>query len=379
MTAHEDEAAGPDRAGRRGSHGAREPRGRMVLAILGALLVMVAGATLFRFIGPGTAREPVADARAGAAASSPALPSGTAAPTGAGPSAKPSATPSGSSRPSRAPATRKPEPKSAAGPSGPCGAFPSFPDASCTGWQHTGVKLRTCNGTITRANTKLDGCRFLKGLTIQAKNVSITRSRVEGLVGATYLTDWSLGGLKLVDVEIDGGGGVDPNGQAAIGSDDYTCIRCHIHGTGRGANMANNVRIEDSYLHGWVYVDGAHQTAIGSNGGKNFTVVHNNLDCQSKGCSSALSLYGDFAPIDGALIEKNLFNTDGGYCTYGGSTSAKPYPIGTNIRYVDNRFGKKYGPKCGYYGPVATFEMHAGNEWRGNTWQDGSGEVKPQS
>jgi hypothetical protein len=28
---------------------------------------------------------------------------------------------------------------------------------------------------------------------------------------------------------------------------------------------------------------------------------------------------------------------------------------------------------------VATFEMHAGNEWRGNTWQDGSGKVSPQA
>ncbi|BBH68026.1 hypothetical protein ACTI_47110 [Actinoplanes sp. OR16] len=254
-----------------------------------------------------------------------------------------------------------------------------MPNASCTGYEHTGVTLRSCNGTIKKANAKLDRCRFSGGLTIQAKNVTITRSLVEGRVGATYLTDWSLGGLKLIDVEIDGGGGVDPNGEAAIGSNDYSCLRCHIHGTGRGANMERNVTIRDSYLHGWVYTEGAHQTAIGSNGGGNFTVVHNNLECQSKGCSSALSLYGDFSPIDGALIQNNLFNTDGGYCTYGGSTDAKPYPIGTNIRYVDNLFGKKFGPKCGYYGPVATFEMHEGNAWTGNRWQDGSGNVKPQA
>ena len=142
--------------------------------------------------------------------------------------------------------------------------------------------------------------------------------------------------------------------------------------------MERNVTIRDSYLHGWVYTEGAHQTAVGSNGGGNFTVVHNNLECQSKGCSAALSLYGDFEPINGALIENNLFNTDGGYCTYGGSTSAKPYPIGKNIRYVNNVFGKKFGPKCGYYGPVATFEMHEGNQWTGNRWQDG-GNVKPQA
>jgi hypothetical protein len=263
--------------------------------------------------------------------------------------------------------------------SGPCPAFPGFPDASCTGWQHTGVKLRTCDSTVKKAGTKLDGCRFTDGLVIQAGDVTITRSRVEGRVQGTYLTSFSLSNLTLQDVEIDGGGGVDPNGQAAIGNDAYTCIRCDVHGTGRGANLGENVHIEDSYFHDFVYVNGAHQTAIGSNGGDKYQIIHNNLVCNSDGCSAALSLYGDFAPVDDALIQNNLFNTTGSYCTYGGSTTAKPYPHGTNIRYINNLFGKKYGPKCGLFGPVATWEYYAGDVWTGNQWQDGSGEVKPKS
>ncbi|MEH1125121.1 hypothetical protein [Micromonospora sp. CPCC 206061] len=296
----------------------------------------------------------------------------TPVPGGAG---KLGAAPSASATPSPSASAKKEE----SGGRSACPSFPRFPDQNCTGYEHTGVTLRNCSNTVTKNNAKLDSCRFVNGLTIEGKNVTITRSLVQGKVTATYKTDWSLVGLKLIDVEIDGGGKVDPNGEAAIGNDDYTCIRCHIHGTGRGANMRNNVHIEDSYLHGWVYVDGAHQTAIGSNGGSNYKVIHNNLICDSDGCSAALSLYGDFEPINNALIERNLLNTDGGYCTYGGSTSAKPYPIGTNIRYINNLFGKKYGPKCGYYGPVATFEFHDGNVWSGNAWQDGSGPVKPQS
>jgi hypothetical protein len=260
---------------------------------------------------------------------------------------------------------------------GPCAAFPGFPDAGCTGWQHTGVKLKDCATTVTKANSTLDGCRFAGGLTVQAGNVTVTRSRVEGRVQGTYLTDFSLSGLTLKDVEIDGSGSVDPNGQAAIGNDDYTCVRCDIHGTGRGANLGNNVRIEDSYLHDFVYVNGAHQTAIGSNGGQHFTIIHNNLVCNSGGCSAALSLYGDFSAINDVLIQNNLLNTTGSYCTYGGSTDAKPYPQGTNIRYIGNLFGKKYGPKCGIYGPVATWAFYAGDVWNGNKWQDGSGEIKP--
>jgi len=91
-------------------------------------------------------------------------------------------------------------------------------------------------------------------------------------------------------------------------------------------------------------------------------------------------MYGDFDPIDNILIEYNLFNTDGGYCTYGGSAgvaSGKPYPHGTNVRYLNNRFGKVYYSSCGDVGPVAAWEYNSGNVWSGNAWADGSGAVNP--
>ena len=268
-----------------------------------------------------------------------------------------------------------------AGAPSACPVFPAFPDAGCTGWRHTGVTLHPCDNAIIQSNITLDSCLFNDTLSIQGANVTITRSRVEGRVIGAYQYGFSLRDLVLRDVEIDGSPhGIDPDGQAAIGSDDYTCIRCDIHHTGRGANLGENVHIEDSYLHDWTYVDGAHQTAIGSNGGHNFTIVHNNVECRSDGCSAALSLYGDFAPINDVTIERNLFNTNGSYCTYAGSTgvaSGKPYPHGTNIRYRNNLFGKKYMPQCGIYGPVISWENNAGNVWTGNAWQDGSGPVDP--
>ncbi len=265
-----------------------------------------------------------------------------------------------------------------AGNQSACPVFPAFPDASCTGWRHTGVTLHHCDHDIVESNIVLDSCLFNDTLSIEGANVTITRSRVVGRVTGVYTHGFSLRNLVLRDVEIDGGTrGVDPASQAAIGSDDYTCIRCDIHGTGRGANLGENVRIEDSYLHDWTYVDGDHQTAIGSNGGHNFAIVHNNLECRSDGCSAALSLYGDFAPIDNVIIERNLFNTNGSYCTYAGSVDGKPYPDGTNIRYRDNMFGKKYMSQCGIYGPVVSWKNNAGNVWTGNAWQDGSGSVNP--
>ena len=101
------------------------------------------------------------------------------------------------------------------------------------------------------------------------------------------------------------------------------------------------------------------------------------------------------------MIEKNLFNTSGAYCVHA------PDSPGRYIRYIDNRFGKKYSPLCAGYNAVAYFfyphdpdlnpvvadrdwkrpdcpvgskraespQCNFGNEWRGNEWEDGSGPV----
>lgn len=258
-------------------------------------------------------------------------------------------------------------------------AFPNFPDENCTGWQHTGVALHTsgCPTTITTDNATYDSCRFTGTLLIDASNVTITRSKIEGRVVPINSPDDSLRGLTLTDVEVDGQGAWDFN-QAAIGNSDYTCTRCHIHSTGRGANIIDNVVIKDSYLHGWVTQSGDHETAIGSNGGSGNQITHNNVVCDSSGCSSALSLYGDFAQINDWLIEKNLFATSsGGYCTHAGSDSGKPFPNATNIRYIDNYFSKQYNAQCGVFGPVTSWAFNTGNVWSGNVWADGSGTVTP--
>jgi hypothetical protein len=258
----------------------------------------------------------------------------------------------------------------------PCGPFPSFPDASCTGWEYTGVTLRDCPTLVDQPGAELDGCRFAGGLTLAAADVTITRSRIEGGVGRLDGGE-DLQNLMLIDVEIDGSGERDPNSLAAIGNDNYTCVRCHIHDTGRGANLGRNVHIEASYLHDFPQMGDNHLTAIGSNGGSNFTIIHNNLECAVSGCSAALALYGDFAPIDNALIQHNLFNTYGSFCTYGGSVDGKNYPVATDVRYLDNRFGRKFRPDCGAYGPVDSFRSGQGNFWRGNEWEDGSGPITP--
>lgn len=268
-------------------------------------------------------------------------------------------------------------------PSGTCPSFPAFPSASCTGWQHTGATLQACDTTLNDNNGVYENCLFDGGVVVVGTNITIKRSKITGLVSANWDANGSLRGLTLIDVEIDGSVYADPFGQAAIGLDNYTCIRCNVHHTGRGANFRNNVRIEDSYFHDFTYVDGAHQSGVGSNGGSNNTILHNNIECNGvggSGCSGAFVMYGDFDPVDNILVQNNLFNTDGSFCTYAGSAgvaSGKAYPSGTNIRYIDNRFGKKYYNTCGDLGPVTAWEYNSGNVWTGNAWQDGSGAIVP--
>ena len=256
------------------------------------------------------------------------------------------------------------------GPTGRvCAPFPAMPDATCTGVP-PGVTLHGCSNVISVSGT-YDSCLFSTHLQVNANNVTITRSRVMGRVeGSTMYSDTR--NLKLVDVEINGGTTIDPNGQAAIGEDGYSCLRCYVHHTGRGANAGTNVTIQDSYFADFGSVSSAHITAVGSNGGQHSKIIHNRLICnvipgRAGGCSAAFSLYGDFGPIDDWLVQNNSFaSPQNGFCTYAGSLP-KPYPHATNTRYIGNRFGP-----CPQYGAVSGWENNAGNVWSDNRWQDGT-------
>lgn len=251
-----------------------------------------------------------------------------------------------------------------------------MPDASCTGVP-AGTALTPASGRIVLStpgqvyeNRDVAGC-----IVVQANNVTVRKVRVRGSnCDNQHQIDTGYGtysGILIEDVEVDGkslsGFG------AGIGNSGFTCRRCDIHNVGIGVSMSNDVVIEDSYIHDMISegnpaTTGSHNTAIVSNGGSNFTVRHNYLDGETANASSALSLYGDFDPIKNVLVQNNLFN-GGGYCVYGGSVPGKPYPVATSVRFLDNRFGQKHYPGCGFYGSVIYFDPRGtGNVWSGNVW-----------
>lgn len=260
-------------------------------------------------------------------------------------------------------------------PSGGCPAYPAMPNASCTGWQHTGVSLTPYTGplTITTPGTVIDGKDVSGTLSIQADNVTITRSRVRGHINTGYGENT---GILIQDVEVNPGN--DNGSLSAIGNSGFTCIRCNVYNAGQGFNITSNVTIKDSYVHDLFGQGSSHNEPIVSNGGGPFTIVHNELVGNFNsartggGMSASLALYGDFGQIRDVLVQYNRFNlgNGGSYCVYAGSVPGKAYPVASNTRFLNNRFGRALQPNCGQYGPVTAYSGANGNAWAGNVWDD---------
>lgn len=250
-----------------------------------------------------------------------------------------------------------------------------FPNASNTGYEHTGVTLHSCSGTISAAGT-YDSCTFSGGVTINANNVTITRSLINGQVKAG---DGTQTGLVINDTTINCNcGSTASTTPPAIAFSNFHLARDNIYNAGHGVQINDNAVVEDSYIHDLCCDNAAHKDGVISNGGGNATINHNTVECMVNYCSAAIGLFGDFGPISHWNITNNLLNTAGGYCLYGGdSTSAKPYPTATYMVITGNHFGKKGYAKCGQYGPVAYFDNNTGNSWSGNVWDDTGAVINP--
>ena len=268
--------------------------------------------------------------------------------------------------------------------SGRCPAFPAMPNAACTGYV-AGTTLAKCGeGRIvlsTAGKTSAD-CLFDGEVIVMAKDITIKNSLVKGRVDAGDQMPGN--NLVLEDVEIDGSGSGATYNVPSLGATGFSCTRCNIHGGGHGVSAQAKARVVDSWIHDFTAVSADdHMGAIAAHGGSGVKILHSVVECSYGGsysglCSSAVGMYGDFAQIDDYEFKNNLFNTKDGYGVYGGSASSKPFPHATNVRFVDNVFGKKFNPKCGFYGPVSSFESgNPGNVWSGNRWEDGSGDVPP--
>ncbi|CUU58519.1 protein of unknown function (DUF4082) [Parafrankia irregularis] len=311
---------------------------------------------------PGVSAGPSAGATPGATTTASATPTGQAPTPAGGGATVPQATPQTS------------------GVSAPPSAWPG-PDS-------TGVKpgvALTPSGsiTVTKDNTVISGLDITGTITVRAKNVTIRNVRVHGCgdrgaIDAGYVED-RVGPTLVEDVEVSGDGlACDRTG---VGNSNMTIRRADIHGFRAGIYSDGNTVVENSWVHDLYSNHSSHMDGFLSNGGSNFTLVGNNIECAvpdgNDMCSGSVGLFGDFAPIQNVLIRYNLFNTQGAYCVYGGSGAQKAFPLASNVRILDNTFGRRYHPTCGTYGTIAGFESVNGNQVSGNVWVDTGAAVTP--
>jgi hypothetical protein len=241
------------------------------------------------------------------------------------------------------------------------------------------MKLTNYSGscTVRTSKTVIDRKILNCTLRIQAKNVVIKNSRINGSVSGS-----SAYSFTIMDSEVHApqAGNVESQG---IGEANFTALRVEVTGGNRGIYCRLNCHVEDSWVHGTniAPTPDIHASAIRQSQGA--VIRHNRIHCSAEdtaaggGCSADLTGYGDFEPVKNNLIEKNLFvATPGGACAYGGSSGddgVKPYGNqASNIRFIDNVFERGRGGKCGYYFPITDFNSNRpGNQWVNNRWDDG--------
>lgn len=257
-----------------------------------------------------------------------------------------------------------------------CASNPSacgYPDASNTGVP-AGVELKK-SGSVnaSKDGQVIDGLDITGEINVTAKNVTIKNTRVTGGRGAGA-ADWVIivrpgaDNLKIQDSEVR-----TPAGSAQdiacifnIGDSAPTVLRTDIHACSAGVSSGAGL-IQDSYIHDMASVPGlSHVVGVASNGGGGMTVRHNTIFNQYDQ-TATVAFYQDFGTQKNNLVEDNLL-AGGGYCVYGGSGQKGKT---SNIRFIDNRFSKKYSPNCGHFGVVASFTLSdPGNAWTGNFWDE---------
>lgn len=235
-----------------------------------------------------------------------------------------------------------------------CPAYPSFPDANCTGYAHTGVTLTPYTGPnpVTVAGTVIDSKQINGELRINANNVTVKRSRVSGRIFTDYSNKYT--GILIEDVDIDGGNTL----LACLGPSGFTARRANIRNCSQGVNASGGFTLEDSYIHDIYGTGSGHTEAVlgaASTAAYPIRMIHNDLQAvynsasggfvNGGGMSAAVAFYTHptfWPPQSNIQFEKNRLNTTGSgavYMLYPGSDSPA-YNLLTNSKFIDNVFVK---------------------------------------
>lgn len=235
--------------------------------------------------------------------------------------------------------------------------------------------------TISVASTVIDSKTVNCILSIRAPGVVIRNSQINGGVDVPSAAPADAS-FAITDSNIH----VGDNLNTGLMRRNFTADRVDITGGRRSVYCMSNCTVQNSWAHGQGGDPGGQAHFSGMRMEQDTTYRHNSITCEAtrvpgSGCSAGLTGYGDFAPIQRNLIERNLFYRGGSggstICAYGGSSGddgSKPYGNQTsNIRFIGNRF--VIDPSTGFCGNIGTIRSfdtsRPGNQWTDNLFDTG--------
>jgi len=230
--------------------------------------------------------------------------------------------------------------------------------------KHTGNLSITTNGTVID-HMWIEGC-----IAVSANNVTIKNSLIHTTNGCqggnqsaapSLINDGTGGttGLQIIDTEIDAMNATyDLSGGP---HNNYTCLRCNIHGSAHNLWADTNVTIQDSYLHDLTTSDNAgHLEAVDLDSASGPVVIrHNWMNSRNSGAvTGALALNTTWGGITKVTIDQNYLEGGAGADIAIGSPST--YIVITN---------NALSPNNGYGGTQFMYGFNAsgiGNIWSNN-------------
>lgn len=232
---------------------------------------------------------------------------------------------------------------------------------------YTGPMSITVDGTVVDSKTVTGQLRVF------AKNVVIKNSQINGTV---YADDATSNSFTITDSTV----AIGNQAGTGIGDVNFTATRVLVTGGNRSINCFRDCTVEHSLVTDQFRDPTGVYHESGIRMGSNSVIRFNNILCNAPeykdaGCSADLTGYGDFAVVQNNTINGNYFaDVAEGYCSYGGSTSGKPFSAGVNhIVFTNNTWQRNAKGTCGSYGPITSFDSSApGNVWSGNVWTDGA-------
>lgn len=250
------------------------------------------------------------------------------------------------------------------------GGVHPLPDPSTTGvlgdaglTASPGFEVKDAGAVIQ--NLDVQGC-----ITVSADGVTLrnVRIRTDGRCTADPLLDARGAKNTLVeDVELDG---TNHGRVYAVMGADLVLRRIHLHHAWSAIRLSgDHVALEHSLVH---ELTGDNAGAFVASGGQDFRLLHNDLQVRQGDC--VVTLYSQQSAIRDVLAEANLFNGGGWTISAGGGG---PMFRTSNVRFLNNRFGRKFNEKCGGFGPVTSYEPGNGNAWSNNTWDDTGEPILP--